>query len=351
MKTFVVLFLSVLLAGSVRAEDKPKDTVVPVAPASEHKTNDVVARVGKTEIQWGQLDPAVETYIKQFNSRGRSFPMEQLGRLRYDVLDEMITRDLLLQQAVGHEPTNLAAQVKEQLEMSKTQAGSDEAYAKALAEMGVTADEYAKRVGEMILIQDTIKKAVDAKVKVTPADCKKFYDENRSRFVIPEQIRASHILILCPEDSTAEVKTQKLAQIKAALALVKSGKDFSDVASKFSEDPGSRTQGGDLGFFGRGRMVPEFEAAAFALSTNQVSDVITTHYGYHIIKVLDRKPGGERTYADSKDNIEVYLKNLQGQKLAEQYLKDLRDKSKVEILLPEPPPMVMPSQAMPVPAK
>ena len=87
------------------------------------------------------------------------------------------------------------------------------------------------------------------------------------------------------------------------------------------------------------------------MSTNQVSDVITTHYGYHIIKVLDRKPGGERTYADSKDNIEVYLKNLQGQKLAEQYLKDLRDKSKVEILLPEPPPMVMPSQAMPVPAK
>lgn len=348
MKTFVVLCLSAWLVSTARAEDKPKDSAVPVA---EHKASEVVARVGKTEIRWGQLDPAVNTFIKQFNARGRSFPMEQINRLRYDVLTEMVTRELVLLQTVGHEPTNLMAQVQEQIEMSKTQAGSAEAYAKALADLGVTPDEYATRVREMILIQETIKQAVDAKLKITADDCKKFYDENRSKFTIPEQARASHILILCKPDESAEVHTQKLAQIQAALALVKGGEDFANVARKFSEDPGSKEQGGDLGFFARGRMMPEFETAAFALATNQVSAVITTSYGYHIIKATDRKPAGERTYAESKENIEAYLKNMQGQQVAQQYLEELREKSKVEILLPEPPPMAgaMPPTGSPRP--
>ena len=349
MKTFAILCLSALLLGVARAEDKPKDTAVAVTPAADHKATDVIARVGKTEIKWEQLDPAVTTFIKQFNARGRTFPMEQIGRLRYDVLNEMVTRELVLQETVGHEPTNLAAQVEELIATSKAQAGSAEAYAKAVADLGITPDEYAKRVREMILIQDTIKRSVEDKLKVSVEDCQKFYTENRSKFAIPEQVRASHILILCPAESTAEVKTQKLAQVQAALALVKGGESFADVARKFSEDPGSKEQGGDLGFFARGRMVPEFETAAFALATNQVSDVVTTHYGYHIIKAVERKPAGERSFADSKDNIEAYLKNRQGEPLAQQYLKGLRDKAKVEILLPEPPPLPMPTQAMPAP--
>ena len=360
MKIFVVLCLSAWLLGTARAEDKPKDPVAPAAPAlaaapvapvADHKATDVIARIGKTEIKWEQLDPAVNTFIKQFSARGRSFPMEQLGRLRYDVLDEMVTRELVLQQTVGHEPTNLAAQVQELIETSKAQAGSPEAYAKAVADLGVTPEEYAKRVREMILIQETIKQAVEPKIKVAAEDCKKFYDDNRSRyFVIPEQVRASHILILCKPEETAEVHTQKMAQIQAALALVKGGTNFADVARKFSEDPGSKEQGGDLGFFARGRMMPEFETAAFALATNQVSAVITTPYGYHIIKATERKASSEVAYANVKDKIEAELKKMQTQQLAQQYFKGLRDKVKVEILLPEPPPMAMPG-GMPMPAK
>ena len=350
MKMFVVICLSAWLVGAAQAQDQSKAAPA-AAPAADHKPSDVVARVGKTEIKWEQLDPAVNDYVKQSNARGRNFPMDQLGRLRYEMLNEMVTRELVLQQTVGHEPTNLAAQVQEQIEMFKAKVGSAEAYAKALTEMGVSPDEFLKRVRELILIQDTIKQAVEAKLKIAADDCKKFYDENRSKFLIPEQVRASHILILCPAEATAEVKTQKLAQAQAALALVKGGTNFADVARQFSEDPGSKEQGGDLGFFSRGRMVPEFETAAFELATNQVSPVITTHYGFHIIKATERKPAGERTYADSKDNIEAYLKNRQGELLAQQYLKDLRDKSKVEILLPEPPAPSMPTPGMPAPGQ
>ena len=348
MKRIAVLFLSVLLARTVCTADQPVTAATPAAPMIEHKPEEVVARVGKTEVKWSQVEPAVGAFLKQFSMRGRSFPQEQLGRLSYDVLNEIVTRELVLQQTVGNEPTNLTARVKEQIEQSKLQAGGDENYAKALTDMGVTPDEYAKRVREMLIIQETLKKAVEDKVKVTDEDCKKFYNENRSKFVVPEQMRASHVLILCPPEATAEVRTQKLAQIQAALSLVKGGENFADVARKFSEDPGSKEQGGDLGFFSRGRMVPEFETAAFALATNQVSAVVTTPYGYHVIKAIEHQPAGERTYAEAKDNIEAYLKNQHGQQAAQQYLKELRDKTKVEILLPEPPPVAMPP-TMPAP--
>ena len=97
-------------------------------------------------------------------------------------------------------------------------------------------------------------------------------------------------------------------------------------------------------------MVPEFETAAFGLATNQISDVVTTPYGYHVIKAIERTPAGERTYAETKENIASYLKNLQGEQVVKQYLKDLRNKTKVEILLPEPPPLAMPP-TMPLPDK
>ena len=355
MKNLIALFLSAVLAVASRAEDKPKDSGtltisgVATAPVADHKPGDVVARVGKTEIKWEKLDPAVNSFLKQFSLRGRAFPQEQLGRLQYDILNEMVTRELVLQQAAGHTPTNLATLVKEQIDQFKLRAGGDEGFTKTLTDMGVTPAEFSQRIEEMLTIQETIKQVVEDKVKVGDADCKKFFDENHPKFVIPEQVRVSHILILCPAEATAEVKTQKLVQIQAALALVKGGENFADVARKFSEDPGSKEQGGDLDFFAKGRMVPEFEAAAFALATNQVSDVVTTHYGYHIIKATDRKPAGERIYAEVKEKIENYLKNQQGQQVAQQYLKDLREKTKIEVLLPEPPPLEMPPHGLPAP--
>ena len=339
MKRIAVLFLSALLARAVCTADQPA-TVVAATPVIEHKPDDVVARVGKTEIKWNQVEPAVAAFLKQFSVHGRNFPQEQLGRLHYDVLNEMVTRELVLQQVAGNEPTNLTTQVNAQIEQAKLQAGGDENYTKALADMGVTPDEYAKRVREMLLIQETIKKVVDEKVKVTDDDCKKFYNDNDNHsrfFVVPEQVRASHILILCKPEETAEVHTQKLVQVQAALALVKGGENFADVARKFSEDRDSKEQGGDIGFLVLSHMPPEIQA----LSTNQVSDVITMPDGYHIIKVTDHKPASEIAHADVKGKIEAELKKMQGQQIAQQYLKELRDKTKVEILLPEPLPMAM----------
>lgn len=312
-----------------------------------HKPEDVVARVGDITIQWKEVDTAVRAFTRQFTASGREFPAEQLPQLQYSIVNDMVSHELVVQASKGNEPKDLDAQVKKQIEQAKTQLGGDENFTKALEEMGMTRGDYEKRLREGLVAQAAIKQLVDAKVIISGDESKKFYDENRSKFVTPERVRASHILILLSPDATDEVKTQKLTQIKAAQSIVKGGDKFEDVARKFSEDPGSAAQGGDLGYFTRDRMVKEFADVAFALKTNEVSDIVTTQFGYHIIKSTGHNAAGERAYSEAKEDIEKYLKNQKAQDVVQEYVEGLRAKAKIEILLPKPEATAIPPRAVP----
>jgi parvulin-like peptidyl-prolyl isomerase len=119
--------------------------------------------------------------------------------------------------------------------------------------------------------------------------------------------------------------------------LVKNGEKFADVAKKFSEDPGSKDMGGDLGQFPRGRMVPAFDEVVFTIATNTLSDVVTSPFGYHVIWVTERKPAHLASLDEVKEDIENYLQAQKGQKVAMEYAKELRDKAKVDVLIKLPP--------------
>jgi parvulin-like peptidyl-prolyl isomerase len=124
----------------------------------------------------------------------------------------------------------------------------------------------------------------------------------------------------------------KRKQIDDLRKRVLAGEDFAALAKQFSEDPGSKENGGELPEFPRGQMVPEFESAAFALSTNQVSEVITTQFGYHIIKLLDKTPAKKVDYATAATDIKDGLARMKISKLAPDYVKKLRTDDQVEIL-------------------
>ncbi|MSO46416.1 MAG: hypothetical protein EXQ59_06595 [Acidobacteria bacterium] len=143
-----------------------------------------------------------------------------------------------------------------------------------------------------------------AKVTVPAADAQRHYNDNIAQYQTPEQIRASHILLnTAGKDETAVRK-----QSEELLQQAKAGADFAALATKFSEDQTSKVKGGDLDYFSRGRMVPEFETAAFALEPGQVSDIVKTQYGFHIIKVVDKKPGVTRPFDDVRPQIELQIK-------------------------------------------
>jgi parvulin-like peptidyl-prolyl isomerase len=166
---------------------------------------------------------------------------------------------------------------------------------------------------------------------------RKFYDENPDKMKLPERVRASHILIAVPKDATDEVKKQKRTQIESVQTLLKGGEKFADTARKFSEDPISARSGGDLGYFGRGQMVPEFEIVAFSLPTNTVSEIVVTKFGYHLLLITDHQPAGVRSFNDVKADIEKYLRSLQEREIAAAHIKKLRENGKFEVLLPKPP--------------
>jgi peptidyl-prolyl cis-trans isomerase C len=338
--TFVI---AVTLVCRTFAADKPTATVKSNAPAASVaatavKPDETVARVNGTEIKRKELDEAVQRFTFQMSRRGRPIPPGQGALVERDILDELIGRELLREEGNKHIPADIDKKVQEQIDQVTKQVGGEDQLKKTLTDTGITQDEYAKRVRDNVIIREAIDSAVDKDVKITPEEIKDFYDKNPAQFKQPETVHASHILIRCAPDASDEVKKEKRTQIDSVRALVKSGEKFADVAKKFSEDTGSAPSGGDLGFFGRGQMVPEFDAAAFSLKTNEISDVITTQFGYHVLIVTERKPAQTIPFDQVKDDLGKYLKQRKGNDITRDQVAGLRKAAKVEILIPEPPP-------------
>jgi peptidyl-prolyl cis-trans isomerase D len=186
------------------------------------------------------------------------------------------------------------------------------------------------RIGEQRKIRYVLLDREQARLKVVvPAtDVQRYYNDNIQQYQTPEQVRASHILLQTAGKDEATVKKQA----EAVLQQVQSGGDFAELATKYSEDEGSKAKGGDLDYFGRGRMVPEFEAAAFLLQPGQTSDLVKSQFGFHIIKVMDRRPGSTRTLDEVRTQIEGQLAmQIADQRITDQAtkfaerIKDLSD--------------------------
>jgi peptidyl-prolyl cis-trans isomerase D len=143
-----------------------------------------------------------------------------------------------------------------------------------------------------------------ARMGVTPTEVQSYYNGNITQYQTPEQVRASHILLNTAGKDEAAVRKQA----EDILQQVRSGADFAELAKKYSEDEGSKANGGDLDYFSRGRMVPEFETAAFALEVGQVSELVKSQFGFHIIKVVDKKPAVTRSLDEVRPQIEEQLK-------------------------------------------
>jgi len=172
--------------------------------------------------------------------------------------------------------------------------------------------------------------ALKAKVVIPPADVERTYNNNIEQYTTPEQVRASHILFKTEGKDDAAVK----AKAEEVLKQAKAGADFAELAKKYSEDTDSAKNGGDLDYFGRGRMVPEFDQAVFAMEPGQISDLVKTQYGYHIIKLVDKKAATTRSLADVRQQIidQLSFERAQGQAadLAQKLEKDITKPSDLD---------------------
>jgi parvulin-like peptidyl-prolyl isomerase len=268
------------------------------------------------------------------------------------VINQMILTELMNQEAEERGIKVSNKDVDEALKEIIDQMGGKERLLETLKANEVSISDFKKDLKTQV----KMKKLADStgKTKVSDKDCEKFFKENPDKFKYPEQVRASHILIAAnpyqiqmelTNNGKKKIDEEKLkAQIekkiaeKEALAqkldkeLKANPSKFAAYASKYSEDEGSAKQGGDLGFFAKEQMVPEFANAAFSAKPNTVSDVVKTQYGYHIILVQDRKAAGSTSYEKAKSNIKEFLKRDKQIQALDELVSAAKKKAKIEFV-------------------
>jgi peptidyl-prolyl cis-trans isomerase C len=210
---------------------------------------------------------------------------------------------------------------------------TEDAFKQALAQQHLSVDQIKADARQDMAVSKLIEDEISPKIAVKPEEVQTFYQQNPQYFQQGEQVRASHILIQVPKDADAATKATARAKAESLLKQVKAGKDFAALAKENSQDPGSAAQGGDLGFFAKGQMVGPFNDVAFALKPGTVSDIVETDFGYHIIKVAEKKPGRTVPLDEAKQQIEQHLQDQNRQKQTEAFVNGLKAKSKVEIFI------------------
>ncbi|MBN2190032.1 MAG: peptidylprolyl isomerase [Candidatus Aureabacteria bacterium] len=175
-----------------------------------------------------------------------------------------------------------------------------------------------------------IEREVLDKINLTDEEVRKYYDEHSEEFVVPERVKASHILIQVPENADEEVKDKAKKAAEDVLARIKNGEKFEALAEEMSDCPSSK-RGGDLGFFARGQMVPEFEDAAFDLEVGEVSRVVETRFGYHIIMVTEKTPSEKIGFDENKDRIKQVLLQKKKNDALQKWLEEVKSKADIQI--------------------
>jgi peptidyl-prolyl cis-trans isomerase C len=313
------------LSEEKAAPEKKGTTMEQASPGT------VLAKVNGVAITRGDRDRALQEILAQGGGRGGQQPTpEMMPQMENAALDQLINIEVLYQKGKKLTVKDLEQKVDDKVGQTRKQFPSQADFEKALKGANITENKLKDLARRNIVIDNLMQKEVFSKITVTEADAKKFYDDNPDKFKMPERTQASHILISADQKATPEDKKKAKEKAEAIRKRVAKGEDFAAVAKAESNCP-SAAKGGDLGYFGKGQMVPEFEKAAAALKLGELSDVVESPFGYHIIKVMDRKPADTVKFAEVKDKIEDYLKGQKAQKPMSDYVEKIKKEAKVEI--------------------
>ena len=344
----VALQSSVLAAPEPGKAGKAGKTASPagkaVAGAEKPAVSDPVAVVDGEEILVAEVDDALSQVLAQQGQSLGAVPAEQRVNFYRMLIEDLIVERLVKKRAVGTEVSK--EQVDEVYRRATEGIPPDELKAQ-MKQVGQTEAKLRAQIQNNLQQREWMEKQVQGKDEVADAEAEAFYAGNLDKFKKPELVKASHILVSVTADATPETVLESEKKAKSLFERVKKGEDFAALAKEFSDDPGSKERGGDLDFFAKDQMVPEFAEAAFSLKKNEVSQPVRSQFGYHVIKATDRKPGGTATLAEAKPQLMAYLKRQKKQSAVEEVVRGLRAAAKVQINLPEPAPGVEAGQPAP----
>jgi len=316
MRVAVALFA--MAAAGLGACSKNKSVGKAEAFPDSLVIGEVVAIVGPDTITARELRVLAftTTTASQDSLHSRSFNLM--------LLDQMIDRKLFAREAEVNGVSLPDSFVNRVMDQFVGRFGGQERTDATLKPLGFGREHVRDAIRRDMLIRAYVQQKVEPTITVSEADCEAFFDQNTPMFAGQDSVRVSHIIVMFHEEDTPEKKMERRSFIEGVRKRAAQGQDFARLATQFSEDAAA-SLGGDLGFFARGTMVKEFEDVAFSLKKGELTGIVETRFGYHIIKCTDKKAAAPANYATAKPQIETMLKQQQLSVDLQNRLKKNRD--------------------------
>jgi len=288
------------------------------------------AVVNGSEISAEAINFELDRLVKFYMGHGMTFDevRKNLPKLQEKALDQAIGAKLLFDRAHQLELPVTAKDVDAEVARVVAQVGGEENYKKALAAQGITEAAFRKELEKGARVNLLVNQACAHVEEPTEAEVEAFYAAHKDEYVTPPQVLCQHILVKSEAGDLPEAKSAAFEKIRAIRERIAAGGDFAAEAQQHSDCP-SGQQGGSLGWFGRGMMVPEFDKAAFEMKKGEVSDIVTTQFGYHIIYKADEKGGEAQTLVDVHDQIKDLLRHEARGRVLDAFVAELREQATI----------------------
>lgn len=318
----------------------------------------VIVKVNNENILKSDFDKLYNTALEQYEAlANRKLTEEELKQLKEKVLEQLIVDKLLLQEAKKQNIKVTKRELEEGIKTVKSRFPSDSAFFQELKKENLTEKEFQKRIEEQIMVLKLIEEKIRQNVpQPTEEEARNLFDkiikiiekkdiklnknEEQDLQIIAqlvkryfdEQVRVRHILIRVPENATPQQKEEAKKKILEIKSKLNKGEDFSTLAQKYSEDPGSKDRGGDLGFIAKGDTVKEFEQVAFSLKEGETSDIVETIYGFHIIRAIEKRKKRTPDFEVIKEDLMQYLVRKNAEKYYESYIESLKKSANIQYI-------------------
>jgi peptidyl-prolyl cis-trans isomerase C len=320
-------------AAPAAAAEKPSPAAPPAATGAEAaELPAVVAKVNGKNITKDELLEEAAATRQQIVQMGRGPDAVGEGFYR-QVLDQVVAGVLVFQEAEekGYAATDeeVAARIAE----LRSRLGSDEEFDQALSAQGMSRGELEANFRRNLTVQKFLEHEVLSKVAVSEEAEREFYQQNLERMKGPQQVRVSHVLIAVEPEAGEDEKAAARKEAEEVRTQVESGADLGALAKEHSDDPGSKEKGGELPWLAPGQAVEPFEKAAFALEPGQVSGVVESPFGFHVIKLHEKKEAGTRPFEEVQGQIASFLKQREAQGKVQALVDKLRAEARVEIFI------------------
>jgi len=321
-----------LLALTVGCQGSPSPGDADGYEAGGRGDERVVAEVNGRPIRASQLEAIVEAERLRFESHPGDLTEEENLQLRRESLDLAIAGELVYQAAIDRGMTVPSDAIEEQLRVARSQFASEEEFLAYLHEAGTTTDDLRREARRRLLIESYASTVTEGLVGDAER-ARELYDARAEQFREGAQIRVAQILVRLRPGDSDERRRAARQKIEEAWARVDAGEDFAELAREYSESPLAE-RGGDMGFFPRGRMLPEFEDVVFATDVGEITPIFETAHGFNVVKVLDRKEARRRSFEEVETGLMLVLTRDKRDQVLHDHVDELTRQAEIRILDP-----------------